>query len=44
VHIGLLGVTMESTSSCEIGTRHWTGEQGAAAVVDAAEHPAGNVE
>jgi hypothetical protein len=30
---GLLGVTVESISSGEIGTRHWTGEQGAAAVV-----------
>jgi len=29
--IGLLGVTLESSSSGEIGTRHWTGEQGAAA-------------
>ena len=33
VCIGLLGVTMESISSGWIGTRHWTGEQGAAAVV-----------
>jgi len=31
--IGLLGVTVESTSSGEIGTRHGTGEQGAAVVV-----------
>jgi len=31
VRIGLLGVTVESISSGEIGTRHWTGEQGAAA-------------
>ena len=37
VHIGLLGVTMVSISSGEIGTRHWTGEQGAAAVVAAEE-------
>jgi len=31
VRIGLLGVSVESTSSGEIRTRHWTGEQGAAA-------------
>ena len=31
VRIGLLGVTVESISSGEIGTRHWMGEQGAAA-------------
>ena len=31
VHIGLLGVTVESFSSGEMGTRHWTGEQEAAA-------------
>jgi hypothetical protein len=31
VRIGLLGVTVESISSGEIGTRHWTGEQGAVA-------------
>ena len=37
VRIGLLGVTMESISSGEIGTRHWTGEQGAAAGVVAEE-------
>jgi len=37
VHIGLLGVTVESISSGEIGTRHSTGEQGAAAVVAAEE-------
>jgi len=30
VRIGLLGVTVEIISSGEIGTRHWTGEQGAA--------------
>jgi hypothetical protein len=35
VRIGLLGVTVESISRGEIGTRHWTGEQGAAAVVAA---------
>jgi len=40
----LLGVTVESISSGEIGTRHWTGEQGAAAVVEAEEHPHGNLE
>jgi len=34
---GLLGVTVESISSGEIGTRHWTGEQGTAAVVAAEE-------
>ena len=27
---GLLEVTVESISSGELGTRHWTGEQGAA--------------
>jgi len=37
VRIGLLGVTVESISSGEIGTRHRTGEQGAAAVVAAEE-------
>jgi len=31
VRIGLLGVTVESISSGEIGTRHWTGKRGAAA-------------
>jgi hypothetical protein len=31
VRIGLLGVTVERISSGEIGTRHRTGEQGAAA-------------
>jgi len=30
VHTGLLGVTVESISSGEIGTRNWTGEQGSA--------------
>jgi len=30
VHIGLLGVSMQSISSGEIGTSHWTGEQRAA--------------
>ena len=44
VRIGLLGLTLESISSGEIGTRHWTGEQGAAAVVAAEEHPHGNIE
>jgi len=34
---GLLGVTVESISSGEIGTRHWTGEQGAVEVVAAEE-------
>jgi len=43
VPIGLLGVRVESISSGEIGTRHWTGEQGAAAVVAAEEHPHGNM-
>jgi len=28
----------------EIGPRRWTGEQGAAAVVSAEEHPHGNLE
>jgi len=37
VRIRLLGVTEESISSGEIGTRHWTGEQGAAVVVAAEE-------
>lgn len=36
-YIGLPGVTMESISSGEIGNRHWTGEQGAAAAVVTAE-------
>jgi len=31
VRIRLPGVTVESISSGEIGTRHWTGEQGAVA-------------
>ena len=44
VHIRLLGVTVESISSGEIGTRHWTGEQGAAAVEAAEERPGGNLE
>jgi hypothetical protein len=35
VRIGLVGVTVESISSGKIGTRHWTGEQGAAMVVAA---------
>jgi hypothetical protein len=37
VRMGLLGVTMERIFSGEIGARHWTGEQGAAAVVAAEE-------
>jgi len=32
-----LGVTVESISICEIGTRHWTGEQGVGVVVTAEE-------
>jgi hypothetical protein len=44
VCIGLLGVTVESISRGEIGTRHWTGEQGAAAVVPAEERPHRNLE
>ena len=44
VRTGLLGVTVESISSGEIGTRHWTGEQAAAAVVVAEECPGGNLE
>jgi len=44
VRIGLLGVTVERISSGEIGTRHWTGEQGAAAVVAAEDRPHGNLE
>jgi len=43
VCIGLLGVTVGSISSWEIGTRHWMGEQGAAAVV-AAEECTNNVD
>jgi len=37
VRIGMLGVTVEIISTCEIRTRHWTGEQGAAVVVAAEE-------
>jgi len=37
VLIGLLGVTMDSITSGEIGTRHWMGKQRAAAVVAAEE-------
>jgi len=37
VRIDLLGVIVESISSGEIGTRHWTSEQGAVAVVAAEE-------
>ena len=37
VRIGLLEVTVESISSADIGTRHWTDVQGAAAVVAAEE-------
>ena len=44
VCIGLQGVTVESIYSREIGTRHWTGEQGAVVVVAAAERPHGNLE
>jgi hypothetical protein len=44
VHMGLLGVTVDSISGGEIGTRHCTGEQGAAAVVVAEESPHGNLE
>ena len=44
VRIGLLGVTVKSISRGDIGTRHWTGEQGAAAVVAAEERPHGNLE
>jgi len=44
VRIGQLGVTVESIFSGEIGTRHWMGEQGAAAVVAAEERPHGNLE
>ena len=44
VHIGLQGVIIESITSGDIGTRHWTGEQGAAAVVAAEESPHGNLE
>ena len=34
----LLGVTVESLSSGEIGTRHWTGEQRAAAAITRYRH------
>jgi hypothetical protein len=44
VRTGLLRVTVERISGGEIGTRHWTGEQGAAAVVAAEERPGGNIE
>jgi len=44
VRIELLGMAVESISSGEIGTRHWTDEQGAAAVVAAEERPHGNLE
>jgi hypothetical protein len=37
VLIGLLGVTVESIARGVIRTRHWMGEQGAAAVVVAGE-------
>jgi hypothetical protein len=43
VCIGLLGGTVETISGGEICTRHWTGEQGAAAVVAAEERPGGNL-
>jgi hypothetical protein len=33
VSIGLLGVTVESISSGEIGTRHWIGAQGASMAI-----------
>jgi len=33
VRIGMLGVTVERISGGEIGTRHWTGEQRAAAAM-----------
>jgi len=44
VSIGLLAGTVGSISGGEIGTRHWTGEQGAAAGVVAQERPAGKRE
>jgi hypothetical protein len=44
VCIELLGVTVESISSGEIGIRRWMGEQGAAAVGAAAERPHGIIE
>jgi hypothetical protein len=40
--MGLLGLTMGNISTAEIGTRHWTGLQGAAAGVVAEESPHGN--
>jgi len=42
--MGLQGVTVESISGGEIGTSHWTGKQGAAAVVAAEERQHGNLE
>jgi len=39
VHIGLLGVNVESLTSGEIGTRHRTGEQGAAAATASKRFP-----
>jgi hypothetical protein len=44
VHIWLVGVTVESITSGEIGTGHWTGEQRAAVVVVAEECPPGNLQ
>jgi len=44
VHIRLLGVTVESISVGEIGTRHWMGEQGAVAVVSPEKHLHGNLQ
>jgi len=42
--IRVMGVTVECISRGETGTRHWTGEQGAAAVVAAEAHPHGKLE
>ena len=44
VCIGLLGVTVQSISGDEIGTRHRTGEQEATAEVAEEEHPGWNLE
>ena len=41
---GLPGVTVETISSGRIGTRQWTGEQGAAVVVAEEECPGGTLE
>jgi len=44
VRIGLLSLTMGSISGGNIRTRHWTGEEVAAAVVPAKDSREGNLE